>query len=75
MKWRKESQRTITVESYVTVRSEWPEWLWPSVSLEYNARGHRLVDGKMEWRYFADEIEAKNWADAVHSLTPTNQPA
>ena len=67
MKWHTASQRTITVESYVTVRSEWPAELSRMVSMEHNARGFRVVDGRAEWQYFADEIEAKKWADAIHS--------
>jgi hypothetical protein len=66
MKWNKKSQRMIEVESYVTLRSQWPETLADFVSLEYNARGHRVVDGHMEWKYFHDEIEAKKWCDAIH---------
>ena len=66
MKWRTTSTRTITVESCVTVRSEWTSELSRMVSMEYNARGFRVVDGRAEWQYFADEIEAKKWADAIH---------
>lgn len=66
MKWHTTSTRTITVESYVTVRSEWSAELSRMVGMEYNARGFRVVNGHAEWQYFADEIEAKKWADAVH---------
>ena len=67
MKFRKESTKTISVESYVTLRSEWLPMLRDNVSKEYNARGHRVVDGRMEWQYFADEIEAKKWSEMIHS--------
>jgi hypothetical protein len=66
MKFRRESQRIITVESYVTLRSEWLHELASQVPSKYNARGHRVVDGHMEWQYFADEGEARKWSDAVH---------
>lgn len=46
---------------------KWPAELSRMVSMEYNARGFRVVDGRAEWQYFADEIEAKKWADAIHS--------
>lgn len=66
MKHHKQSQKLITVESYVTVRSEWPPELSRMISTKYNARGFRVVDGHAEWTYFANEAEAKEWADAVH---------
>jgi len=68
MKFNKKSTRVVEVESYVTFRQEWPVWASMAVQLEYNFRGIRIVDGKMEWQYFEDEIEAKKWADAVHKF-------
>lgn len=67
MKHHTTTTRTITVESYVTVRSEWPTELAKMVSTEFNARGLRVVDDNTEWRYFKDEESAKKWADAVHN--------
>jgi hypothetical protein len=66
MKWHTTSARKITVESYVTVRSEWTDELSRMVPMEYNARGFRVVDGRTEWQYFAGEIEAKKWAESIH---------
>jgi hypothetical protein len=66
MKWYTKSERTITVESYVTVRSEWSDELSRMVSMEYNARGFRSVDGRVEWQHFTDEVEAKKWAESIH---------
>ena len=67
MKYKKESTKTIALESYVTLRKDWSQPLGNFVPLEYNARGHRVADGHMEWQYFADEIEAKKWSEAIHS--------
>ena len=64
MKFYKTSERTIIVESYVTLRSEWSSRIM--VSMDYNARGHRVKDGEMEWQYFTDEIEAKKWCESIH---------
>jgi hypothetical protein len=66
MKFKKESTKTILLESYVTLRKDWLPSLSYCVSMEYNAKGHRVVDGHMEWQYFADEIEAKKWSEAIH---------
>jgi hypothetical protein len=60
------SIRVVNVESYVTVRSEWPDFLSRTVSEKYNARGIRVIEGHMEWKYFAEEADAKKWAEAVH---------
>jgi hypothetical protein len=66
MKFKKESTKTISLESYVTLRAEWSPMLRNTIWMGYNARGHRVVDGRMEWQYFADEIEAKKWSEAIH---------
>jgi len=67
---KRTSTRTVTVESYVTLRSEWPKILADWGDIKYKARAHRVIDGKMEWRYFEDENNAQAWADAIH--IPTN---
>lgn len=67
----RKSERTITVESYVTLRSEWPEELARAMDPKYVARGFRVVDGHTEWQYFDDDEKAKAWAEGVHS-SPTN---
>lgn len=66
MRWHTKSTRTVAVESYVTVRGEWLDTLARMVPLDYNARGHRVVGGRMEWQYFYDEAEARKWAEEVH---------
>lgn len=66
MKWCRQSRRMIDVESYVTLRKDWPQTLQDFAQVEHGARGHRVVDGRMEWRYFADEVEARKWADLAH---------
>lgn len=71
MKWHKTSKRNVDIESYVTVRSEWDPLFARSVAMQYNARGHRLIDGNLEWKYFDDEIEAKKWAEQVHEPSAT----
>jgi len=71
VKWEKESRRTIAIRSYVTLRSEWSPEMARWAPLQYNARGHRVVDDRMEWRFFTDEIEAKKWCDVIHSSRDT----
>jgi hypothetical protein len=65
--WRIESQRTVTVESYVTLRREWSHGLAFNVAHKYQARGHRVVDGIMTWKYFEDPEDARKWSDAIHT--------
>jgi hypothetical protein len=68
-KWRRSSTRSVVVTTYVTLRKDWPRELAGFVRMEYNARGHCVVDGHMSWRYFHDEAEAKKWCDSAHRIT------
>lgn len=60
------SRRTIEIETYVTLREDWsPELAW-QVDSKYQARGHRVVAGRMEWQYFKTEDEATRWCNLAH---------
>ena len=59
----------VTLETYVTLRTDWTPQLRRMVSQEYEARGHRVFnDGSMEWQYFHTAAEAKEWCERAFNI-------
>ena len=66
MKWEKISQEKVTIQSYVTLRHEWPRVTQSLLPSRHKAQGHRVINGFMSSMYFDSEEEARKWSDAIH---------